>query len=84
MTKFEILPSSDKVLTIDGTNKPRKVGDEKYPWRCLPVGNSFKIPQSEMVKFNTINNSCYRWSKKLNCVFRAFQHEDCIEVARIK
>lgn len=84
MNRFEILPSSPMVQAIEDTDKPRKIGIVKYPWRYLAVGRSFKIPLSENVKFTTINNSCYKWSKKLDRTFRAFQHDDCIEVARIK
>lgn len=87
MTKFNIFPSSPTALSnkaTDGTNKLRVVGAEKYPWRSLPVGKSFSIPLDGNVKFETINNSCYKWSKKLNCIFRAFKHETCIEVARLR
>lgn len=84
MTKFPILQSSPAAKVIEDTDKPRKIGAEKYPWRYLSVGSSYKVPLDGEVKFSTINNSCYKWSKKLNCVFRAFLHDDCIEVARIK
>ena len=84
MSDFNIFPSSPAALSIEGDNKPKAVGMVKYPWRSLPVGKSFSIPLDGNVKFETINNNCYKWSKKLNCIFRAFKHETCIEVARLR
>jgi len=55
----------------------------KYPWRTLEVGQSFLVAPNE-ANWTTISTSCYKWSKKLNKKFRAFNHgADGIEVARL-
>lgn len=78
MSKFEIFDSSDAV-TVE-----KKIGAEKYPWLQLPVGKSFFIRKSEHpVKIATIRTSCSRWSKKLGRHFRAVEHAEGIEVARL-
>lgn len=75
-----VYPSSDLALAP----KPTKVGASKYPWRTLEEGQSFLVKPNE-ANWTTISTACYKWSKKLNKKFRAFDHgADGIEVARIK
>ena len=78
MTEFLIVNSTDAAKTKE---KP-KVFTAKYPWRTLTSGQSFIIPTDVPVKFKTIEDSCYKWSKKLKKKFRAVDHgEHGIEVA---
>ena len=77
MTDLLIVTSTDLI-------KPRKKVS-KYPWRSLEIGKSFIIPNDGSVKFKTIEDSCYKWSKKLNRIFRAANHgEHGIEVGRLE
>ena len=85
MDNFTFFDSSATALAMDDPSTYRKIGIEKYPWRSLPVGKSFHINITEgQPKFNTIQNSCYKWSEKLGRKFRAVNHGDKgIEVARL-
>ena len=74
-----VYPSSD----LAKTPKLPKIGTAKYPWRTLDVGMSFLVAPNE-ANWITVSTSCYKWSKKLGCKFRAVNHgEKGIEVARI-
>ena len=74
-----VYPSSD----LAKAPKAAPVGTVKYPWRSLEVGQSFLVAPNE-ANWTTISTSAYKWSKKLNCKFRAVNHGEAgIEVARL-
>lgn len=83
-TNFEIFDSSEHAKTIDADGARARIGEEKYPWRTLPIGKSFFIDaKTNPVKLQTMQSSASRWSKKLNKNFRVVKHETGIEVARL-
>lgn len=78
-----VYPSSPLALATNNPDDKPKFGTAKYPWRNLEVGSSFLVAPNE-ANMTTISTSCYKWSKKLNRKFRAFDHGDKgIEVARL-
>lgn len=80
---FEFFDTSNVLTITDKDGAKPRVGEEKYPWRNLPVGKSFFIPKEDNVKLKTIQSSCSRWSKKLGRNFKCVKHEAGIEVARL-
>lgn len=69
---YEIMPSSEKMKE---QAEKKRIGEEKYPWKELQIGQSFAVPVANL-KFNSLRSQASIVGKRLKRRFRVIEHSD--------